>query len=57
LRLLVVNGMVDVYVDDVLVINYYLPKLGNGGVSLVSREGTCRFSKSRYRAGNQTRQE
>ena len=57
LRLVVVNGMVDVYLDDVLVLNYYLPKLGNGGVSLVSREGIGRFSQARYRAGNQTRQE
>ena len=56
LRLLVVNAMVDIYVNEVLVINYYLPQLSKSGVSLVSREGACRFAEARYRAGNEPRQ-
>jgi len=50
LRLVMANEMVDVYVDDVLVIDYYLAEVGNGGVSLVTREGTRRFVDASYRA-------
>jgi len=50
LRLVVVNGMVDIYVDDVLVTDYYIADMGDGRVSLVSREGTCRFGDASYRA-------
>jgi len=49
LRLVVVNGMVDIYVDDVLVMDYYIADMGDGRVSLVSQEGTCRFDDVSYR--------
>ena len=42
--------MADVYVDDVLVTDYYIADMGDGRVSLVSREGTCRFGDASYRA-------
>jgi len=50
LRLLVVHGMVDIYVDDVLVINYYLKDLSPGGVSLFVRGDSVRFMDLEYRS-------
>lgn len=57
LRLLVVHGMVDVYLDDVLVINYYLKDLGSGAVSLFARGGGVRFVDLEYRSARGVRNE
>ena len=51
LRLVVVDTMVEVYVDDVLVINSYLPGLTAGHAALSVRDGAARFSKLQYRGG------
>jgi len=52
LRLLVVNGMVDIYLDDVLVINYYLPDLEPGGVSLFAAGEGVRFTDLEHRSAS-----
>ena len=44
--------MVDIYVNNVLVMDYYLAEVGEGRVSLVSREGKARFVAASYRAVN-----
>ena len=48
LRLVVVEQMVDVYVDDILVINRCVPELRAGPIGLTSRSGTAVFNDIRY---------
>jgi len=52
LRLLVVHGMVDIYLDDVLVVNHYLPDLKSGGVSLFAGGPGVRFADLEHRSAN-----
>lgn len=52
LRLVVVESMVDVYVDDLLVMDYYLAGRVAGRVSPASREGAGRFVDASYSALN-----
>lgn len=53
LRLLVVHGMVDIYVNDVLVLNFFLPGLKPGALALVARGGQVSFSGIDYRVPRQ----
>lgn len=49
LRMIVVEQMiVDVYVDDVLVINRYVPELHPGSIGLTARGGPVAFKEIRY---------
>ena len=48
LRLIVVEQMVDVYVDDVLVINRCVPELRPGPIGLAARGGPVAFKEIRY---------
>ena len=48
LRLIVVEQMVDVYVDDVLVINRCVPELRPGPIGLAARGGSVAFKGIRY---------
>jgi hypothetical protein len=48
LRLVVVEQMVDVYVDDSLVINRCVPELRAGAIGLTSRSGIAVFNDIRY---------
>ncbi len=48
LRLIVVEQMVDVYVDDVLVINRCVPNLRPGAIGLAARGGAVAFEQIRY---------
>lgn len=43
LRVVVVEQMVDVYVDDLLVINRWVPELRAGSIGLTARSGTAVF--------------
>jgi hypothetical protein len=45
LRLVVVEQMVDVYVDDILVINRWVPELRPGSIGLTARGGTATFKE------------
>ena len=56
LRLLVLNGIVDICVDYALAINYCLPKLSGGAVSLHRHGGACGFSDVKYQSVKPTRQ-
>jgi hypothetical protein len=47
LRLIVVEQMVDVYVDDVLVINRCVPELRLGSIGLAARGGSVAFAQIR----------
>ena len=51
-RLLVVEQMVDIYVDDVLVLNRCVPELRPGAVSLSARNGPVAFKEVRYYAAD-----
>jgi hypothetical protein len=48
LRLIVVEQMVDVYVDNVLVINRCVPELHPGPIGLAARGGAVAFEQIRY---------
>jgi sucrose-6-phosphate hydrolase SacC (GH32 family) len=50
LRLVVVREMVEVYVDDVLAIDFFLPQLKRGRIALVGR-GDAAFKTVEYRSG------
>ena len=50
LRLVVVREMVEIYVDDVLAIDFFLPQLEPGPVALVGR-GEAAFKTVEYRSG------
>jgi hypothetical protein len=49
LRLVAVEQMVDVYVDDVLVINRCVPELRPGGLGVTVRDGEASFTSIQYR--------
>ena len=49
LRLVAVEGMVDVYVDDVLAINYFMRELGGGQDGLYTRGGQVGIRDFRFR--------
>ena len=51
-RLLVVEQMVDIYVDDVLVLNRCVPELRPGAVSLSARNGPVAFKEVRFYAAD-----
>lgn len=49
IRLIVVNGMVEAYINEVMVINFFLPELKNGVVSLLAQGGSARFRNLEYK--------
>ena len=50
LRLVVVREMIEIYVDDVLAIDFFLPRLRPGQVTLVGK-GDATFKTVEYRSG------
>jgi hypothetical protein len=49
IRLIVVNGMVEAYINEVMVINFFLPDLKDGGVSVIAQGGPAQFKNLEYK--------